>query len=307
MLNQMAEHTNTIKTQFSIRDLEHLSGILAHTIRIWEKRYGLLNPVRTDGNIRVYGMADLHKLLNVATLYQQGYKISRLASYTGEQITRELGKLESEALPFRWKAELNLAMLEFDEALFQRCYDSVLSELGMDRAFEEVLIPFLHQIGLLWQSEAILPAHEHFISNLIRQKLFRYVDDLPIPDAALPVHVLFLPLNEIHELGLLYAHCRLRKAGKPSIYLGQSVPLDDIRQLNSRYEQVRYISYFTVQPHVDNAAQFQTELKEHILSRPSNEFWYLGRNAKICDSLCTHENSREFPDVSSLVEALIAS
>ena len=202
---------NNIKQDFTIKDLENISGIKAHTIRIWEKRYNLLEPKRTDTNIRLYSNENLQKLLNIVLLNKNGYKISKIAKMTSEELilqSREqvfVSAVNDEAIN-----SLKLSMFQFDKALFNNTYNSLLNKMTFREIFKDVFIPFLDHIGLLWQTETLLPAHEHFISNLISQKIQIQTEKLQYSVTnASKTFVLFLPKNEIHELGLLYLNYEL--------------------------------------------------------------------------------------------------
>ena len=219
---------NNIKDQFSIKDLENLSGIKAHTIRIWEKRYNILHPDRTESNIRYYNTKNLQKLLNVTLLYNRGLKISKIGKIDDNEIQKlireEISKGEVKE---DFVNGLKMAMLNFNSGLFNVTYNKMLAEMSFRQIFLEVFVPLLNSVGLYWQSASITPAHEHFISNLIKQKLHINIERVQQSQFADDqVYVLFLPLNEIHELGLMYIHYDLILKEKHSIYLGQSVPID---------------------------------------------------------------------------------
>ena len=156
---------NNIKNTFSIKDLENLSGIKAHTIRIWEKRYNILSPMRTDTNIRHYDLQSLQKLLNICLLNDYGYKISKIAQFPQEKIPKMVQEIVSEkSAKSHAINSFKMAMVNFDQALFLKTYDELLSEKSFKEIFYEVFIPLITEIGLLWQSETISPSHEHFIS-----------------------------------------------------------------------------------------------------------------------------------------------
>ena len=198
---------NNIKNTFSIKDLENLSGIKAHTIRIWEKRYNILEPNRTDTNIRLYDTANLQKLLNITLLHNHGYKISQISKYPPEKIPAIVKEIISKkSVKTHAIAAFKLAMINFDQTLFIATYDKLLSEKSFREIFYEVFIPLIEEIGMLWQTDTITPAHEHFISYLIRQKILLNTEMLQRlePQKKDRVFVLFLPMNEIHELGLMY-------------------------------------------------------------------------------------------------------
>jgi len=189
---------NTIQTVFSIKDLENLTGIKAHTIRIWEKRYNLLEPERSDTNIRSYNLGSLRKLLNINFLNTHGFKISKIAALEESDIAvkvREmsfLGNVEKHAFN-----AFKLSMLNFDQVLFYNTYNQLLEEKSFREIFYEIFVPIIQDLGLLWQTHTITPAHEHFITVHIRQKILIHIERLqslnPRPDAK--TFVLFLPLN----------------------------------------------------------------------------------------------------------------
>ena len=204
--------SDNIKTQFTIKDLENLSGIKAHTIRIWEKRYNLLTPDRTDTNIRYYDAANLQKFLNIKLLNDHDYKISKIAALTEEELVLLVRELivREEKDDFAIN-DLKVAMVKFDQQLFEVTFNRLKASKTFSNIFYEVFIPLLQDIGFLWQSGSIKPAHEHFITNLIKQKLHSNIERLQVnpPEKTEPVFVLYLPLNEIHEIGLLFIHYEL--------------------------------------------------------------------------------------------------
>ena len=203
---------NNIRSEFTIKDLENFSGIKAHTIRIWEKRYDLLQPKRTDSNIRFYDLENLQKLLNISLLYNKGMKISKIAKLDRSGIEVQIreavfeGNLESQA-----SNSFKLAMLNFDEVLFNQTYNSLLAQTSFRDVFRNVFLPLMRDIGVLWQLDSITPAHEHFLTNLIRQKIYINIEKLQIAQKteSSKIFVLYLPMNEIHDLGLLYLHFEL--------------------------------------------------------------------------------------------------
>ena len=164
---------NNVKKQFSIRDLENLSGIKAHTIRIWEKRYGLLSPERTSTNIRTYSLASLQKFLNITLLYKNGHKISKIARISERDIPLAVREIVAEnSIKNHAINAFKLSMINFDQALFQKTYNSLLTDRTFREIFWDFFMPLLAELGLLWQTDTISPAHEHFITNLIKQKIY---------------------------------------------------------------------------------------------------------------------------------------
>lgn len=219
-------------TSFSISDLEEFTGVKAHTIRIWEKRYGLLEPERSDTNIRRYGMEELQKLMNVSFLNDRGFKISRLAAMTVEERAAKVRELGTRATDHQAVLnDLKLAMLRFDEPSFVSTVDTFQQRADFPTVAEQLYLPLMEHVGLLWQTSSICPANEHFVSCLVRRHIEAETRALPPPPTDAARFVLFLPENEIHELGLLYVDHLLRRSGRRSLYLGQSVPLEDVGDL----------------------------------------------------------------------------
>ena len=252
--------------RFQIRDLEQFTGVKAHTIRVWERRYGLLKPDRTDTNIRTYDIDELKTILNVAYLNQHGHKISKLAAMAAEERERKVRELAmQESASDAILNTLVMAMLSFDEELFERTCDEHARMKGFRSLVEGVLVKLLERIGILWQSSAICPAQEHFVSNLIRQRLIVAISNLPKAATGGPLNVLFLPENEIHELGLLYIHYLLRAQGQRTVYLGQSVPRGDLMQVASLYNgPIRFISLFVVSPGPEEAPGYLQALRRSM-------------------------------------------
>ena len=270
---------NNIKNQFSIKDLENLTGIKAHTIRIWEKRYNLLQPKRTDTNIRYYDLANFQKLLNVSYLNNNGYKISKIATIEEHKIpllVREIAaesNIESHAIN-----AFKLAMLNFDQGLFYNTYNSLLKEKAFDEIFYDIFIPLLTEIGLLWQTDTITPAHEHFLTCLIRQKILINTEKLQSrqPNNSRKTYVLYLPENEIHELGLMFLNHELVSKGYQSIFLGCSVPIDSLTDLQNYYDDITYISYFTVKPEKKDIKQYIDDFNNTLIKDTKTKLYVLG-------------------------------
>lgn len=215
---------------YSIRDIEKLSGIKAHTIRIWEKRYKLVEPKRTDTNIRYYDDEDLKKLLNVALLNRNGHRISQIACLDNEQLTKKIQNLSGNQRDHESRIDdLIISMIELDERKFEKVLATAIMQSGFEDTMIFTLYPFFEKIGILWQTGAINPAQEHFISNLVRQKLIVAIDGMVDRSDINSKHfLLFLPEDELHELGLLFKYYLLKKRGHRITYLGQSVPLLDL-------------------------------------------------------------------------------
>jgi MerR family transcriptional regulator, light-induced transcriptional regulator len=217
--------------QYSIKELEKLSGIKAHTIRIWEKRYGLINPSRTDTNIRYYSDHDLKKIINVAAVNNAGVKISHIAKYSDSKLNQMVSHYTDAVLEIVPIDQLIVAMVELDEQSFEKVLANLQRKISFEDLVVTVIYPFLDKIGILWQTGNITPAQEHFISNLLRQKMIVAIDKLPIPSKGATAAVLYLPENEYHEIGLLFYYYLCKHQGLRSIYLGQSVPHSDLKNV----------------------------------------------------------------------------
>ena len=275
----MINNTGDVKSVFSIKDLENLSGIKAHTIRIWEKRYNVLEPMRTNTNIRLYDLGSLQKLLNITLLHDYGYKISKIASYPEEHIPVMVREIISEKSAKNHAiSAFKMAMMNFDQELFFTTYAQLLSEKSFKEVFYQVFIPLMTEMGLLWQSQTITPAHEHFISYLIKQKLLINTEKLQVmkPTKTDKVFVLSLPMNEMHELGLMYLNYETLLHGYKSIYLGESVPIESLTDLKKHFESIVFVSYVTVQPDKDVINDYVHQMIQE-LHQEGIELWYIGR------------------------------
>lgn len=271
---------NNVKSVFSIKDLENLSGIKAHTIRIWEKRYSVLEPMRTETNIRYYDLVALQKLLNITLLHNHGYKISKISKLSQDKINVMVREIVNEkSVKHHAINAFKMAMMNFDQTLFFTTYANLLSEKSFREVFYEVFIPLMNEIGLLWQSDTITPAHEHFISYLIKQKLLVNTEKIQIlePTRSDKIFVLFLPLNEIHELGLMYLNYEVILNGYKSIYLGESIPIESLKDMKRYYDNIVFISYMTVEPSAENIDNYLIEIHKEILDDENSELWVLGR------------------------------
>jgi DNA-binding transcriptional MerR regulator len=233
--------------QYSIRDIETLSGIKAHTLRIWEQRYGFLTPHRTDTNIRFYSDEQLKMILNIALLNKNGYKISKIAEMGQDQVRETILRIsEASGSCDSLVDSLIHAMVDFDEDRFEKTLNSAIIKMGFGHAFENMILPFLDRTGMLWATGVIRPVQEHFMSNLIRRKLNVAIDNIYIKRTeATRRFVLFLPEGEWHELMLLYTDYVLRSHNHEVIYLGASVPHDDLTSLGTEYKPDYLITFVT--------------------------------------------------------------
>ncbi|MCR9182425.1 MAG: MerR family transcriptional regulator [Flavobacteriaceae bacterium] len=296
-----------IKTQFSIKDLEHLSGIKAHTIRIWEKRYNLLEPDRTDTNIRTYDLENLMKLLNVTYLYNHGYKISKIAGLQNKEIKniiQESGLHDSKEIYAL--SELKSSMLNFDPQLFQSTFEKLEKQYNFREIFFNVFLPLLNDIGLLWQTGTIDPSHERFISELIKQKIIIQIESkfsIP-PTKHEKLFVLFLPLDEIHEIGLLYVNYELLNKGYKTIFLGNNIPTKNLQHLLNHHDNIVFVSYLTVQPENEKIPEFINDLDEKACKGNSNEVWLFGSKLLSEPTEDYPKQFRVFKSLSDFIETI---
>ena len=223
--------------KFSISDIENLIGIKAHTIRAWEIRYNLVPPKRTPTNIRYYDEDDLKMLLNIVALNENGYKISKIAGMSRERISNLVKQLKTD-----WNNDsvqminLSNAAIAYDEESFSETLAGCIKEMGLTKTMDIVLFPFMKKVGMLWQTGAIDPSHEHFASNLIRDRLIVEIDKVKKPKRKDPKRfLLFLPEKEMHETGLLFARYLLKKCGHETLYLGSEIPYPDLKKVVESY------------------------------------------------------------------------
>lgn len=296
---------NNVKNIFSIKDLENLSGIKAHTIRIWEKRYNILEPMRTDTNIRMYDLASLQKLLNITLLHDHGYKISKISKFPKDQIPKIVNEIITDKSAKNHAiSAFKMSMMNFDQALFFKTYEDLLSEKSFREIFFEVFIPLIQEIGFLWQTDTISPAHEHFISHLIKQKLLVNTEKIQIhePTKEDKVFVLYLPLNEVHELGLMYLNYEIILNGYKSIFLGESVPIESIKDVTSFFNNITFICYLTVEPNKDEINNYIQELDSSF--DDNVEFWLIGRMIEHIDESLLTPKFKTFNSILDLTEQL---
>jgi DNA-binding transcriptional MerR regulator len=297
---------NNIKSVFSIKDLENFSGIKAHTIRIWEKRYNVLQPMRTDTNIRLYDLNSLQKLLNITLLHDYGYKISKIATYPEENIPQLVrGIISDKSAKIHAISDLKIAMINFDQELFFSIYDSLLEKKSFQEIFHQVFIPFMNELGVLWQTDSITPAHEHFITYLIKQKLLVNTEKIQVlkPTKTDKIFVLSLPMNEIHELGLMYINYEILLHGYKTIYLGESMPIENLKELKKHYDSITYISYLTVQPNKDILNEYVVKMTEELLDNET-ELWFIGRMAQFIIPEQLSDRVLIFNSISELVDKM---
>lgn len=247
--------------KYSIKELEQLSGIKAHTIRIWEKRHHLVEPKRTPTNIRYYSDDDLKKIINVSLLNTHGVKISKIVDLSIDEINQKVAELSEAKNSIEiYIDQLVLSMIDMEEEQFEKILSSLILKFGFERTITEIVYPFLEKIGVLWLTNNISPAQEHFISHLIRQKLIVAIDALPLAPKTVKRVLLYLPENELHELGLLFYHYICKNQGFRTYYLGQSVPYKDLKLVIDAHQPDIIVSSFTTVPQANSVDAYLERL-----------------------------------------------
>jgi DNA-binding transcriptional MerR regulator len=249
---------------YTIRELENLSGIKAHTIRIWEKRYGLIAPQRTSTNIRTYRESELKKLLNISILNRNGLKISKIAQLTYDEIVSKINQYSQDVTSTESQIEsLTLAMIDLDEKRFEQVLARSIIKFGFEDAIIRVLYPFFVRVGLMWQTNSINISQEHFISNLVRQKFFSAIDNIEISNKISNLRfVFFLPEGELHEIGLLFFCYLAKKRGFQTLYLGQSLPIKDLMSISKACTIDYLVTSITAAYSKEDTAHYITTLAE---------------------------------------------
>lgn len=294
-----------VKNEFSIKDLENLSDVKAHTIRIWEKRYNLLEPNRTDTNIRRYDMENLKKLLNITYLYRAGHKISKLAEMTPLQI-QSLIKKDAETHNSDFAIEkFKTAMLELDAEKFDLILENLLKTNSFSEIYSEVFVPLLSNAGILWHSGTVDPSHEHFISEKIKHQIILQIANSKkqLLEPKTTEFVLYLPTEEIHEICLLYTNYELVSNGFSTLYLGPNIPIESLKHVKKQKPNSIFVSCFTVNPNLENLKSYIDNFQEKVGTK--NELWILGKRS------FKHENSKNainaikfFEEINSFKEHL---
>lgn len=271
---------------YSISDLQQLSGIKAHTIRIWEQRYDALKPGRSEGNTRFYDDSQLRRLLNIVSLSETGMKVSEVCVLSDKKladlIEEKFIQNTIQSTPQEYfVSQLILAGMEFDERAFEKHFSACILRYGIQDTYLNVIQPLLVRVGLMWNKDSLNPAQEHFISNLIRQKLYSAIDGMPPAKEENDTWLLFLPPNELHEIGLLFVNYYLRSIGKKVIYLGASVPMDSLRATFKALE-IKNIYLFII--HVLPLEEAE-ELLKNIRSFDKKAKIHISGNSKIIENI----------------------
>ncbi len=295
-----------IKNVFTTTDFENITGVKAHTIRIWEKRYNLFQPDKSTRNIRHYNLQELQKLLNVVLLQKQGYKISKIAQLTATEIAQSASAFVNINIEEGYLlSQLKMAMFGFDTVLFNQTYQQRLEGNTFREVFINFLAPFLYFLGELWHTQSITAAHEHFITNLIYQKIQLEIEKLPInkKKTDTPTFILYLPEEEMHEMGLLFLNYELKRNGFHTIYLGRSIPFNDLYKLKEIAPLIHWVSVFTMKASNAEVSDYLSQVNT-LLKDSSHQFWAIGHTLKEVESDVFSAQIKLFSSIKAVVETL---
>lgn len=289
---------------FSISQLSQYSGIKPHTIRVWEQRYNALQPSRSEGNTRAYDGNQLRRLLNIVSLMESDYKVSQLCRMPDDQLFRlvreEEARLKGNDLNEYFISQLIAAGMEFDEERFAKFFSRCIGRYGMRNSYLQVICPMLERLGLMWAGDAIPPAHEHFVSNLVRQKLFTAIESVSVSEQKGGSWLLFLPENELHEISLLFASYILKTSAKKVFYLGTNVPVGSLEMAVKETIPENLLFFFV---HYNLPESAQNYLMDLERSFPEQRIFFSG-NEKLLGKLNSGERTHKLPAVIDLEEVL---
>jgi MerR family transcriptional regulator, light-induced transcriptional regulator len=289
---------------YSIKDLEQLSGIKAHTLRIWEQRYDLLSPKRTDTNIRFYDDADLKLILNVALLNDNGFKISKIACMSEAEMREEVIKLTEKSLTHDDQIHaLTICMIEMDEERFDKVLSTNILKIGFEQTMMNIIYPFMSKIGVLWQTGAINPAQEHFISNLVRQKLIVAIDG-QIYKGGGKKFLLYLPEGELHEISILFAAYLIKARGHKVIYLGQNTPSEDLLAVYKLHNPEFLLTVITTSPSSEYIQEYIDTLAERFSKSQIllSGYQIVGQDLKFPENVKTLQYIRQIKEYLQEIE-----
>ena len=297
-----------IVKQYSIKDLEILSGIKAHTIRIWEKRYQLFDPNRTETNIRFYTCKELKKLLNISLLIDKGHKISKLSQLSDDALNETItcNFLNGNTEKDYYATQVNtmvLSMLELDENLFEKSFSGCVLRYGLENTILKVVYPFLNKVGMLWCINEVSPAQAQFTSNLIKQKLHTAIDSL-LPATKTrneETFLLYLSEDEDHEIGLLLAHYLLKKEGYKVIYLGPRVPFTDLEKVIQIANPGNLLTFFVIPKPLQETQDYLELLSQHF----SEKQIFLAGTPMLLDKINFPANFHYLKSVVNLQEQIL--
>ncbi|MFI5452906.1 MerR family transcriptional regulator [Pedobacter sp. UC225_61] len=291
--------------KLSISNLEQLSGVPIHTIRIWERRYNALEPQRSSGGTRFYTDQDLKRLLNIVSLQQAGIKISQACALSGAQMDAMLEKDLNTSISSNAGHEFYISQLlkdgiEYNELAFSTLLDRCINDYGMLECYTEVMFPLLQRLGLMWRLDHICPAHEHFIAAIVRQKLMTAIGSTPLTEQTGSTWLLFLPEDEGHDIPLLFASFLLRSHGFKVVYLGERVPMTSLKEAQSVVHAENLLFFMVRQRPIGEASDYLSELGK--IFGESNI--YLAGNSRLINELELPTNVTWFSSISAFKQIL---
>ncbi len=256
---------------FSISQLQDYSGIKAHTIRVWEQRYNALKPSRSEGNTRYYDGNQLRRLLNIVSLMNCDYKISELCKLPDKDLNNILDNKFAEIDTGHPDSEYFISQLiasaiDIDELRFEKLFSSCILRFGLKNTYIQIIYPALIRLGLMWSKDSLPPVQEHFITNLIRQKILTAIDSLPLATNDRNSWLLFLPENEFHEAGLLLANFLIRQSGKKVVYLGANVPTDSLLEVVKKINPPHVLTFLVSKKNKLQEFELLNELSKKVKS-----------------------------------------
>lgn len=291
---------------FSISQLQQFSGIKAHTIRIWEQRYNALNPNRSNGNTRYYDNNQLRRLLNIVSLIEDDFKVSELCTMTDKMLFKLIeekmknGNFKNNSNEY-FVSQLIIAAKSFDDIYFERIFSNCVLRFGIKNTYTQVIYPMLIRTGLMWASNRISPAYEHFSTNIILQKLHSAIDSLPPHKSQKDTWLLFLPENEFHEIALLFTNYLIRQAGRRVIYLGSNVPFEALKNAFEEISPANLFFFFVHHDTTQDSQQYLNLLKKNFY----NAKIYVSGNEKLIHKLNLEKGINWIRSVEELEKQLV--
>jgi DNA-binding transcriptional MerR regulator len=290
--------------EYKISDLEKLSGIKSHTIRIWEQRYEVLIPLRTDTNIRYYDDEQLKKLLNIVSLINAGEKISKISKLSEQEFNEKINALDKTGTSNIKEEMLTNQMvtsgLAYDEIGFEKAFSNSILSFGLMESYKRVFYPMLVKLGFLWSTSELSPSQEHFVSNLIKQKMFAAIDALKPPTIESENWVLFLPEGEMHDIGLLVANFMLRSKAVKVVYLGDNVPIKNLYQVADNIKPTHYLTFAVRKNQKEMISKYLTEMR----TRFNDPYIYICCDTFFGEKLILSKNQHVLTSFDALTKAI---
>lgn len=285
---------------YSIKQFSEITGITKFVLRTWENRYDFLKPERTESNIRVYTDEMLVRALNINLLLKNKYKISKICKLDDSQIAKEIENLEkneSGDLTVQYINEIIISCINFNGVKFNNIYNEGVKKFGLKKFYKDVLLITMQRIGILWLSNQVSPSQEHFLSEQIKQKISASINDVFYKKQTGKNWLLFLPENEFHEIGLLFAKFILVKNGHNVIYLGSNVPYESLNDVVKK-QKIDAVLFFAVTRSSKNNLSYTANYLSNIFK--NSEYYVISNNLSINKDLIS--NLKIIESVDGFVE-----